>query len=76
MKSNRVFYSRSYWKNYINSIIESVKEDEDTIIDLLMYGRAEKAEIIMKISGNSVPSYQVKIHKMAEKSPFGEEDGE
>ena len=76
MKSNRVFYSRSYWENYINSIIESVKEDEDTIIDLLMYGCAEKAEIIMRISGDSAPSYQVKIDKMAEKSPFGEEDGE
>lgn len=70
----KTFYSRIYWSNYIDSIIDSIKEDKDTIIDLLMYGNLEKADIIMRICGNSAPSYQIRVDKVAEKSPFGEDD--
>ena len=55
--------SRSYWNNYIDSIIDSVKEDKDTIIDLLMYGNLESAEITMRLSMNEAPNYQIKVNK-------------
>jgi hypothetical protein len=71
-----MFYSKGYWSNYIDSIIESIKEDKDIIIELLMYGNLERAEIIMRLSMNESPNYQIKVNKIAEKSPFGEENGE
>jgi hypothetical protein len=71
-----MYISRKYWENYIDSIIDSIQEDKDTIIDMLLYGRLEKAKIIMKLSVDSAPSYQVTIDKMAEKSPFGGESDE
>jgi hypothetical protein len=74
MERNDKFYSRAYLNNYIDAIIDSIKQDKDSIIDLLIYGNAEKAEIIMRLSVDEVPSYQIKIDKTAEKSPFGEED--
>ena len=76
MKYNKPYISRAYWNNYIDSIIESIKEDKDTILDLLMYGNLENATITMKLSVDSLPSYQIKANKIAEKSPFGEEDDE
>lgn len=71
---NRVFASRAYWNNYIDSIIDSIKEDKDTIIDMLMYGNLGNAKIIMNLSLDSLPSYQFNVNKVAEKSPFGEEE--
>ena len=68
--------SRAYWDNYINSIIDSIEEDKDTIIDMLMYGNLENAKIIMNLSAESAPSYQIKVNKIAEKSPFGENEDE
>ena len=68
--------SRSYWNNHIDSIIDSIKEDKDTIIDLLMYGNLESAAIIMRLSADEAPSYQIKVNKIAEKSPFGEYEEE
>ena len=70
------YVSRGYWDNYIESIIDSIREDKETIIDMLMYGRLENAKIIMNISSEHLPSYQIKINKSAEKSPFGEDDDE
>lgn len=70
------YCSRAYWYNYIGSIIDSIKEDKDTIIDLLMYGKLESADIIMRLSTDSNPSYQIKVNKIAEKSPFGEDEEE
>lgn len=74
MKKSIKYSSRAYWYKYIDSIIESIKEDKDTIIDMLVYGNLEKAEIIMKLSVDSAPSYQLKVNKIAEKSPFGEDE--
>ena len=75
MKS-RTYISRAYWKNYIDTIISSIQRDEDTIINMLMYGELEEAEILMKLSAEKLPKYQFKMSKIAEKSPFGEEDDE
>jgi hypothetical protein len=71
-----MFASKTYWKNYINIIIDSIKEDQDSILDMLTYGNLDNAEIIMRLSANRQPSYQLKFNKTAEKSPFGEENGE
>ena len=77
MKENKVYCSRSYWSNYIDSIIDSIKEDKDTIIDMLVYGHMIEVDIIVSLSPDRHPSYEVRISKMAEKSPFREEeDGE
>lgn len=75
MESRR-FASRAYWSNYIDSIIDSIGEDKDTILDMVTYGNLESAEIIMRLSLDKAPSYLVKVDKIAEKSPFGEEDDE
>ncbi len=72
----KVTYSRGYWSNYIDSIIDSIKEDKDTILDMLMYGNFEKMQIIMNISREELPNYQIKVNKIAEKSPFGEDEDE
>lgn len=72
----RKFASRAYWNNYIDSIIDSIKEDKDTILDMLTYGKLESAEIIMSLSAEKIPSYQIKVNKIAEKSPFGEDEEE
>ena len=70
------YQSRCFWSNYIDSIIDSIKEDKDTIIDMLVFGRLESADITMCLCAEEYPSYKIKINKIAEKSPFGEEDGE
>jgi hypothetical protein len=72
----KTYYSRGYWSNYIDSIIDSIKEDKDTIIDMIMYGNLNKAQIIMNISQDGLPNYQIKVNKTAEKSPFGEDEDE
>lgn len=76
MSKKRMFVSRAFWNNYIDSIINSIQEDKDTILDMLMYGNLENAEIIMKLSAEKQASYQFKVNKIAEKSPFGEYNGE
>jgi hypothetical protein len=76
MSKVKTYYSRGYWSNYIDSIIDSIKEDKDTIIDMLMYGNVEKARITMRLSAEVLPSYQISIDKMAEKSPFEENEEE
>jgi hypothetical protein len=76
MAEFKKYHSKGYWSNYIDAIIESIKEDKDTIIDMLIYGDLEKAEIVMLLSDNSYPSYRINIAKRADKSPFGEEDNE
>ena len=55
--------SRTYWSNYIDSIIDSIKEDKDTIIDMLMYGNVEKAKITIIAIGKMI----AKAMKMAKK---------
>ena len=74
-KINR-HYSRAFWEKYIDSIIHSINEDKDTIIDMLVYGDLNKAHITMNLSMDSVPSYQIEVDKNAIKSPFGEENDE
>lgn len=77
METSEIYGSRAYWNNYIDDIIGSIKEDKDTIIDMLVYGRLVEAEISMILSLEKHPSYEIEIVKMAEKSPFREEeDGE
>jgi hypothetical protein len=71
-----IYGSRAYWGNYIDSIIDSIKEDKDTIIDMLVYGMLLEAEISMNLSLKKAPTWGFEIVKMAEKSPFGEEDDE
>ena len=72
--SKRTFVSSAYWNNCIDSIIDSIKEDKETIIDMLTYGSLGKAQIVMNLDANKAPSYQLRIDKIAEKSPFGEDD--
>ena len=77
MVDGKIYGSRAYWNNYIDDIIDSIKEDKDTIVDMLVYGRLVEAEIDMILSLEKNPSYEIEIVKMAEKSPFREEyDGE
>lgn len=76
MQTRKVFCSRVYWNNYIDNIIDAIKEDKDTILDMLMYGNLNEAEIIMKLSLEKRPSYLIKVDKIAEESPFGEEEEE
>ena len=77
VETKEIYGSRAYWNNHIDVIIDSIKEDKDTIIDMLVYGRLIEAEIIMNLSLEKHPSYEIDIVKMAEKSPFREEeDGE
>ena len=76
MAKSRTYVSRAYWEKYIDTIIDSIKEDKDTIIDMIMYGCTESAKITMNISLEEAPSYTFEINKFGEKSPFGEEDDE
>lgn len=68
------FKSRGYWSNYIDSIIESIKQDKDTIIDMLIYGTCVDAKITMHLYNDELPSYTVSVRKAGEKSPFGDEE--
>lgn len=76
MEKSKTYCSRAYWKNYIDAIMHSIEEDKDTILDMLMYGNLNEAEIIMKLSLEKRPSYLIKVDKIAEESPFGEEEEE
>lgn len=72
----KTYCSRKYWENYIESIVDSINQDKETIIDLLTYGNLEKADIIMQLSVDKAPSYRINVEKASTKSPFGEEDDE
>ena len=74
METSGIYGSRAYWNNYIDCIIDSIKEDKDTIVDMLVYGRLVEAEIGMILSLEKHPSYEIEIVKMAEQSPFREEN--
>lgn len=77
MKTVIKYGSSAFWNNYIDSIIESIKEDKETIIDMLVYGRLIEGKITMNFSLEKSPSYEFDVVKMSEKSPFrGEEDAE
>ena len=77
METRKIYGSSAYWNNYIDCIIDAIKEDKDTIVDMLVCGRLVEAEIDMILSLEKHPSYEIEIVKMAEKSPFREEeDGE
>jgi hypothetical protein len=76
MKKIRVSASRSYWKKYIKAIIDTIEEDKDTILDMLVFGELESAKITMNLSTMRAPTYEIKVNKIAKKSPFGEEDDE
>ena len=73
METRKIYSSIGYWEKYIDSIIDSIKEDKDTIIDMLVYGRLVEAEVSMVLSLEKHPTYEIEIIKMAEKSPFREE---
>ena len=70
METSNIYGSRAYWENYIDSIIESIQEDKDTIIDMLVYGKLVEAEVSMVLSLEKHPTYEIDIIKMAEKAPF------
>lgn len=72
----KTYVSRAYWEKYIDTIIDSINNDKDTIIDMIMYGCTESAKITMNISLEEAPTYTFEINKFGEKSPFGEEDDE
>lgn len=76
MEKNKVYYSRAYWEKYIDSIIDSIKEDKDSIIDMLIYGDCIDAKITMNLCKDEFPNYRVTINKAGEKSPFEEDDDE
>ena len=59
------------------NITELSTSIKSKIIDILVYGRLVEAEISMILSLEKHQSYKIGILKMAEKSPFREEeDGE
>lgn len=66
--------SKGFLALYLDSILESINDNKDAIIDFLYFFEAENAEITMKLDIFKAPSYEFKINKTAEKSPFGEED--
>ena len=74
MDERKIYCSRSYWSNYIDSIIDSIKQDEDSIIDLIMYGKCGNVKIIMNFSKDEAPNYDIVVNKMGQKSPFGDDD--
>ena len=76
MEKNKVYYSKAYWEKYIDSIIDSIKEDKDSIIDMLIYGDCIDAKITMNLCKDEFPNYRVTINKVGEKSPFEEDDEE
>lgn len=76
MAKSRTYVSRGYWEKYIDTIIDSINNDKDTIIDMIMYGCTESAKITMNISLEEAPKYTFEINKFGEKSPFGEDDEE
>jgi hypothetical protein len=73
---NKVYCSRAYWDNYIDSIVSSINEDRDTIVDMLMYGELCGARITMNLMPDRSPSYTIKVDKNCKKSPFEVEDDE
>jgi hypothetical protein len=74
MRKTRKFVSPAYWNNCIDSIIDSIKQDKETIIDILTFGSLGKAQIIMNLDADKAPSYQIRVDKIAEKSPFGDDE--
>lgn len=76
MKTDKIYCSRAYWEKYIDSIIDSIKEDKDSIIDLIIYGKCVDGKITMNLSRDEFPNYRVTINKVGEKSPFEEDDEE
>lgn len=76
MSLDHRFATRIYWDKYIDSIINSIKEDKDTIIDMLIYGCTTKADITMHLNIEKSPTYEINVEKIAKDSPFGEDDDE
>jgi hypothetical protein len=68
----RKYCSRAYWSNCIDTIISSIKDDKDVIIDMLMFGNLQDAEIIMKLLPDKSATYEFKVNKIPRVSPFGE----
>lgn len=76
MRKLHTFVTRAYWDNSLESAINSIREDKDTILDMLSFGELENAEITIKLSADRAPRYEIKVNKIAEKSPFEEDDEE
>jgi hypothetical protein len=74
VETRKTYCSKTYWSNYIDSVIESIKKDEDTIIDLLIYGNCVDAKITMNLCRDEFPNYKITVNKVGEKTPLGEED--
>ena len=72
----KIYCSRAYWNNYIDTIIDSIKEDKDTIIDLLINGKCVDAKLTKNLSVDCAPNYDITVNKLGEKSPFVEDDNE
>jgi hypothetical protein len=73
---HKKFVSSMYWNNCIDSIIDAIEQDKETIINMLTFGSLGKAQIVMNLDADKAPSYQLRIDKIAEKSPFGEDEDE
>ena len=76
MSIDHRFATRIFWNNYIDSLIKSVQEDKDTIIDMLIYGCTSKADITLHLNVEKAPIYEINVEKIAKDSPFGEDDDE
>lgn len=72
METRKILCSRAYWEKYIDATIDSIKEDKDTIIDMLIYGNCINAKITMNLCQDCLPTYSVHINKSCDKSPFDE----
>ena len=76
VETRKIYSSIGYWEKYIDSIIDSIKEDKDTIIDMLINGNCIDANIVMNLSRGEAPMYRVTIDKIGQKSPFEEDEEE
>lgn len=70
------FVSMAYWDNCLESAIDSIREDKESILNLVTYGSLGKAQIIINLDADKLPSYQIRVDKIAEKSPFGDDEDE
>jgi hypothetical protein len=70
------FVSMAYWDKCLETAIDSIREDKESILNLVTYGSLGKAQIIINLDADKAPSYQIRVDKIAEKSPFGEDEEE
>jgi hypothetical protein len=57
------FGTKEYWKNYLTTILKTIEEDTDKLVDI-MVDECMSIEINIPIVAQSVPTYEVKYSKL------------